>query len=85
MENSESWTLTLVFRDVTGKKEISEDLSFPSRETAEAAIKEFRESDETKTGKTFSIRNPAGESIDFRAATWLRQTIKKDPDFSGIL
>lgn len=78
MENNELWTLTMVFRDATGKKEVTETLSFPSLQEAEAAIASFKADPDQRTGKVFKISNPQGEYIEFRGQNWIRHSVKRD-------
>lgn len=68
----------MVFRDATGKKEVTEKLSFPSKEAAEAAIAPFRGDSDRGTGKVFTITNEHGESVEFRGQNWIRHTLKRD-------
>lgn len=82
MDNEELWTLTMVFRDATGKKEVTERLSFHTREEAEAAIAPFKADSDNKTTKIFRISNPQGEYIEFRGHNWIRHTVKRDS--SGV-
>jgi hypothetical protein len=83
MENNESWTLTLVFRDPIGKKEVTEYLVFGSKDAGESAMSAFKDG-ETRTGKIFTIQNEQGESVNFRGSDWIRYTIRRDSDFGGI-
>lgn len=78
MDSEEFWTLTMVFRDATGKKEVTETLFFSSRDEAEAAIAPFRADPDNKTGKIFRISNPRGEYIEFRGQNWIRHAVKRD-------
>lgn len=78
MEETETWTMTLVFRDPTGKKEVTEKLSFAAKEFAEQEITSFKGDRENKTGKIFRIQNEAGEAVEFRGHDWIRHTLKRD-------
>ena len=68
----------MVFRDPTGKKEVNEWLSFASKESAEAQVLAFKNDGDNRTGKIFTIRNEAGESVEFRGQDWIRHTLKRD-------
>jgi hypothetical protein len=66
MDDNEFWTLTMVFRDATGKKEVTDTLSFPSLATAEEAIAPFNADPDRKTSKVFRVTNAHGEYVEFR-------------------
>lgn len=68
----------MVFRDATGKKEVTERLSFSSRDEAEAALVAFKADSDNKTSKIFRISNHRGEYIEFRGQNWIRHSVKRD-------
>lgn len=78
MDNDEFWTLTMVFRDATGKKEVTDTLSFPSLSSAEEALAPFIADRDRKTIKVFRITNTHGEYVEFRGQDWIRHSVKRD-------
>lgn len=78
MSDDDVWIVTMVFREATGKKEVTERLSFGSKDAADKEIATFKGDHENKTGKIFTIQNEVGESVEFRWHDWIRHVIKRE-------